>query len=173
MAAVEQLTTCGFCKSTLTDPLRLPCHHSFCRVCLSTNSQAGKVTCATCKKVSVVQGSVEKTFKNSVLSAYLIRVVGSHYDDMEINDDEKLEREGFCECMPQPKPAKKIAPNEPEQPEPIKMKLKLCFHCGKHLCEKCSTKHYNDQRDKPLKVLHAFQEGSGNILLTARNRETN
>ena len=66
------------------------------------------------------------------------------------------------ECTPQVK-----EPNHPAI-EPILLKLSVCFHCKKQLCNSCRTKHYNIQRNESLKLLLNFIEGSESIINTSQ-----
>jgi hypothetical protein len=70
--------------------------------------------------------------------------------------------DGVCaECAPPPN--KKQDPNIPPPPE---VKLSLCYHCNKVICEKCRNKHYDLQRKDTIKILEKFEEGSFNVKAT-------
>ena len=166
MQALDNLTKCGFCKKTLNDSLLLLCHHSFCRQCLVVNTQNAKVTCATCKQTfPVPNNNIDNTFKPSFLAGYFFKLNKNYYESIQITDEEKAEMEGLCECTPLPKPVKKEE-GKPAPPDPVKLKLSICFHCSKNLCEKCRKKHYTEFKEKPLKSLEDFQEGSANLMTT-------
>ena len=67
-------------------------------------------------------------------------------------------------------PKKKQDPKDPKaDQEPDKVKVSLCFHCQKELCETCRNKHYYDKRMEAIKILEDYQEGSKNIVSTSGN----
>jgi hypothetical protein len=177
MSHLDELTKCGICKAELSDPLRLPCHHTFCKECLKSNQQGNKINCPQCKTTHTVQ-NLETGLKSSLLAKYMSKIKQNYFDSIEIDDDEKNEIEGFCECMPQPNANKKQKEddnnavnsnnNKKAVPEPIKAKLSKCFHCSKILCETCRNKHYTQFRLNTLNVLEVFQDGSASVALTSR-----
>ena len=46
--AIDDVITCAVCFETYRDPQVLPCHHSFCRVCVDKMSKGSKVQCPKC-----------------------------------------------------------------------------------------------------------------------------
>lgn len=160
MPGLDDLIKCGFCNSTLKDPLVLPCLHSFCKACLSANTSSGKVTCKTCLKVHpVTGGSVEKAFKVSELANFFLDFKGEKFQV----EGEDSSLEGVCsECSP---PTNKKP--DPKAPPPVNKKLSTCHHCKKVICDDCRNKHYAQQRTETVKALEKFEEGSFNIKTTS------
>ena len=50
----EQDLHCGICSNVFTNPLMMPCLHSFCKKCLENS--AGSIKCPTCDTVSTLPG---------------------------------------------------------------------------------------------------------------------
>ena len=75
MAALsEQDLHCGICSNVFTNPLMMPCLHSFCKKCLEQQleeqgSSAGSIKCPTCDTVSTLPtGSVASLPSNHRLA---------------------------------------------------------------------------------------------------------
>ena len=138
---------------------------------MKTAVKANKLECATCKTQHAVNGPVDKIFKPSALTTYLVNVKNEHYEKLVAVNEETGEMEGICECMPQPKQQPPVKKGEEKPiPDHMKVHMSLCYHCQKTLCDKCRSKHYAEFKEKPLKALEGFQEGSGNVLSTGRMR---
>lgn len=89
---------------------------------------------------------------------------------MRIEENERVETEGVCEACAPPATgkgaAKKSVGNKDQvAPEPIKVKLAVCFHCDKKICDACRTKHYTQQRQEAVKVADEYQTNTGNIAI--------
>ena len=87
---------------------------------------------------------------------------------MAANDHEKNEIEGIClSCAsPQivnPKPKKGPDGTLIPEPEPLKVKLSMCFHCSKMICEACRIKHYMAERQAAINVVEENHNMTGNI----------
>jgi hypothetical protein len=173
MSVLEELTKCGFCKNVVNDPLQIPCGHSFCKACLNGNVKAGKLECATCRTTHTISGSIEKILKPSQLSSYLVLMRKEHFEQLIPANQEEGVIEGTCECMPPQKPPPAVKKGEEPKPTPEvpKIHMSLCFHCQKTLCDKCRSKHYSEFKEKPLKALEGFQEGSSNVLNTGSKKK--
>jgi hypothetical protein len=181
-AAIDELTKCRFCQSNIVDALALPCQHSFCKTCLNSNTAAGKIRCLVCNQIhNVPNGNVEKAFRGSALTEFLIKVKQDKYSELEADlSNEELEKEtmGHCaECSPaaQQQQAKKKSVAGSSQPAGgninqvalFEVRVAECLHCKKKLCESCRSKHYNQQKLDTLKLLELNQENSGSIVVTA------
>jgi hypothetical protein len=97
-----------------------------------------------------------------------LKYSAKYFENLEATEAEKHEQEGLCpSCQPPPgekKPAKKGPDGKPiPEPEPLKVKLSVCFHCGRKICEACRNKHYHAQRQEAITLADSFQVGSGNI----------
>lgn len=85
-AKTEDFLACEICKALWTDPVTLPCGHTFCRKCLE------KTQCTTCKKCNAVittkcwilrtnvllNSAIEKWFPKEIEAARL-KAEGNHY----------------------------------------------------------------------------------------------
>lgn len=174
---LQNLIICKVCSSKLTDPLSLPCGHTFCKSCLTSLNIAGKLECPSCKKEhKVANGDLDKSFKKSELALLWVKLHNKHFDNIDESDDEDNESEGLCPvCTPQPKKAppkkdNKVGDESHEtQVEPIKVKLSKCYHCDKQICESCRSKHYTQLKQENLKNLDNYHIGAGNITVVAGN----
>jgi hypothetical protein len=186
-AAIDELTKCRFCQSNIVDALTLPCQHSFCKTCLNSNTAAGKLTCLVCNRVhNVPNGNVEKAFRDSTLTQFLMKVKENKYDELARSmSNEELEKEtmGQCaECSPAAATAQQhskkksvVAPSTAgnNQVALLEVRVAECLHCKKKLCESCRSKHYNQQKIDTLKLLESNQESSGSIVVTAGTKSRN
>jgi hypothetical protein len=99
----------------------------------------------------------------------LNKIENRDFDKINITDDEKTEKDGICPTCPKVEPKKKPDTKDSKvEPEPSnQVKVALCFHCKKELCETCRNKHYYDKRMEAIKILEDYQEGSKNIVSTS------
>ena len=124
---------------------------------------SGKLTCKICDKLTnVAGGNIEKAFRPSQLAGFLLALKTDKFEGVSEADKSK-EMEGVCaECAP---PPNKKAPAD--APPPPSVKLTMCYHCNKVICNNCKTKHYTQLQTDTLKNLDKFQEGAQNIRITA------
>ncbi len=78
----EDLTHCGICNETITDPKTLPCLHTFCLDCLQEWSRreketiSGTITCPvlSCKKITLIPDDGVDNFPGNVFVTSLIEI---------------------------------------------------------------------------------------------------
>uniref|UniRef100_A0A8C5MJS2 Uncharacterized protein n=1 Tax=Leptobrachium leishanense TaxID=445787 RepID=A0A8C5MJS2_9ANUR len=104
--------TCSICLSIYTDPVTLPCGHSFCRLCIGdvmdTLERSGAYTCPECRAEFQERPSLVK-----------VRKLHSIAESFRSTHPEQEETGILCTyCIHSPVPARKT-----------------CLHCEASLCE--------------------------------------
>ena len=144
--ATDELLKCSMCKSKANDPLALPCFHSFCSSCIKVNCnlETHTIICPKCLSDHSCTNGIDKSFKPSSLCQFLEKFqTNTQQEESKIEE----EKEGVCsECSVNKIPAKANqtkGKTEIQEQKPILVKLALCHHCKRDLCQACRTKHYS------------------------------
>ena len=117
MASVKSfdLYTCKVCLENMLDknPRLLSCLHTFCTDCLKKVMKDGKISCPTCREITVVPNKIITSLKAN----FMLQEVKAHLD--EVLSSKAL----FCQlCLAESAVLK-------------------CQECIQLLCEDCSLKH--------------------------------
>ncbi|XP_070556893.1 E3 ubiquitin-protein ligase TRIM56-like [Ptychodera flava] len=91
----EDFLTCPICLEQYQNPKVLPCHHSFCRLCLEKLvSKTGTLNCPTCQKsVQLLSDGVTGLDNNSFLNS-MLEVVNKRTGEVSDQSERNCE---FCE----------------------------------------------------------------------------
>uniref|UniRef100_A0A8C5PQX5 Uncharacterized protein n=1 Tax=Leptobrachium leishanense TaxID=445787 RepID=A0A8C5PQX5_9ANUR len=121
MAAVDlrEELTCSICLSIYTDPVTLPCGHSFCRTCIGNvmdTKEARRSSCPECSEKFKMKPDLKRNQRLSNIA-----------ESFQSADQARKKIAIPCtNCIQSPVPA-----------------VKTCLHCEAHLCEDHLSAHKN------------------------------
>lgn len=67
MDYVNELLNCPICLDRFKEPKILPCHHSFCNICIINVIQDRKIECPTCRAIHDVTNGIQNDFRTNQL----------------------------------------------------------------------------------------------------------
>ena len=137
----EQIT-CSICYNVFVEPKILPCHHTFCKQCLSdmilrgqrVRPAATRITCPTCRQDVVIQGGDVDTFQPSFMINQLKEIV------------ERMEKDDNTDPTPSAPPLQDHVTSGSLCPRHTSHHNDLyCKTCQTLLCRLCITTDYTHQ----------------------------
>ena len=122
---VQHPLTCGVCSNHYSNPLMMPCLHSFCSKCLEQQleeqgSSAGSIKCPTCDTISPLPSGGVSSLPSNLWLAHQVEV-SSYQHKMESGESIPCER-----CV---KPWKWLS------------HCLFCCNCCLFLCSTCKNDH--------------------------------
>ena len=130
-------TTCGICSEYYTDPLMLPCLHSFCKKCLikAKEKQGGPDTslkCPTCDtSVNLPDGKIEGLTQN----------LWFEHKSKEASIKKKILSKEVISC------------DKCSVDDSSDVAVVYCCDCGKFLCDHCKKNHKRKPRKSGHKLI--------------------
>ncbi len=119
ISMVEELMSCTVCMDIFTSPKLLPCHHTYCAMCLVPLLKTSTIECPICRKVSSVPNGIED-LPNDFRADQLRDILHNMQRKMEGS----VRRCDLCHYEDILSPGKWY-----------------CYNCQKTLCNICNGRH--------------------------------
>ncbi|XP_070556894.1 tripartite motif-containing protein 2-like [Ptychodera flava] len=131
----EDFLTCPICLEEYQNPKVLPCHHSFCQLCLEKLvSKTGTLNCPNCQKSVQLPSNGVAGLDNNFFMNSMLEVVKKRTGKVSDQSDRKCE---FCE----------------ETEASV-----FCVDCEQYYCEVCSEKIHKKMKRAAMHEILTVQE---------------